>query len=365
MLRDPAARDALLAELGGADRLVLLGDALELRHGPVPTRSRPRARRSAAIGEALGDRTARSCSSRATTTTRSSRRGSSAARSRGEPPLGLEQRADPTATTLAGVARRAGSAPARSTLAYPGLWLRDDVYATHGHYLDRHVTVPTFERLAAGAMARVVGEMPARRRRARGLRGRARAAVRVAARRLALHEARLRAPEGHAERLAAADRLRPAAAARPRARRRLPDGRPRAEHDGRRPGGRRPVAGRAAPRRACGRCARRAAGSASTRGLGALRPHAPRGAARRRRRRRSGRPRRRGPRLVNTGCWVHEKVFLGDGGERSPYWPGTVVEVGDDGPPVLRNVLAGYRPDVRASRRGRGRDACAPGAACA
>src|ERR671920_30976 len=31
----PAAREALLARLDGADRLVLLGDTLELRHGPV------------------------------------------------------------------------------------------------------------------------------------------------------------------------------------------------------------------------------------------------------------------------------------------------------------------------------------------
>jgi hypothetical protein len=37
---------------------------------------------------------------------------------------------------------------------YPGLWLRDDVYAQHGHYLDRHTTTPAFERVAAGAMAR-------------------------------------------------------------------------------------------------------------------------------------------------------------------------------------------------------------------
>ncbi len=34
------------------------------------------------------------------------------------------------------------------------MWLRDDVYAQHGHYLDRHTTTPAFERLAAGAMAR-------------------------------------------------------------------------------------------------------------------------------------------------------------------------------------------------------------------
>jgi hypothetical protein len=37
---------------------------------------------------------------------------------------------------------------------YPGVWLRDDVYAQHGHYLDRHTTTPAFERVAAGAMAR-------------------------------------------------------------------------------------------------------------------------------------------------------------------------------------------------------------------
>jgi len=42
-------------------------------------------------------------------------------------------------------------------LAYPGAWLRPGVYATHGHYLDRHLTVPTFERLAVAAVERVLG----------------------------------------------------------------------------------------------------------------------------------------------------------------------------------------------------------------
>ena len=45
-------------------------------------------------------------------------------------------------------------------VAYPGIWLRDDVYAIHGHYSDLHTTVPTFERLAAGAMARWVVHLP-------------------------------------------------------------------------------------------------------------------------------------------------------------------------------------------------------------
>ena len=40
------------------------------------------------------------------------------------------------------------------------MWLRDDVFATHGHYLDAHIAIPTLERLAAGAMARLVGAIP-------------------------------------------------------------------------------------------------------------------------------------------------------------------------------------------------------------
>ena len=41
------------------------------------------------------------------------------------------------------------------TLAYPGLRLRDDVYATHGHYLDLHLTIPRLESIAASAMGRI------------------------------------------------------------------------------------------------------------------------------------------------------------------------------------------------------------------
>lgn len=51
--------------------------------------------------------------------------------------------------------------PARLRAVYPGVWLRDDVYATHGHYSDRHNTVPLLERLGAGLVARIVSE-PAR-----------------------------------------------------------------------------------------------------------------------------------------------------------------------------------------------------------
>ncbi len=43
------------------------------------------------------------------------------------------------------------------TLAYPGLRLRPDVYATHGHYLDLHLTVPRLESIAASGMGRLTG----------------------------------------------------------------------------------------------------------------------------------------------------------------------------------------------------------------
>jgi hypothetical protein len=49
----------------------------------------------------------------------------------------------------------------RVTVSYPGVWLRDDVYAIHGHYLDRHTTVPTLERLGIGVVARMARSAPA------------------------------------------------------------------------------------------------------------------------------------------------------------------------------------------------------------
>ena len=82
------------------------------------------------------------------------------------PPLGLAETAA-WAPSDAVAALAEAAAPARLTLAYPGVWLRDDVYAMHGHYLDRHITVPTLERLSAGAMGRIVGALPERRRDAR------------------------------------------------------------------------------------------------------------------------------------------------------------------------------------------------------
>jgi hypothetical protein len=46
-------------------------------------------------------------------------------------------------------------------------------------------------------------------------------------------------------------------------------------------------------------------------------------------------------RLLNTGSWVYEPGYLGDAPKSSPYRPGFAAIVGDDGPPQLVNLLDG------------------------
>jgi hypothetical protein len=157
VLRRPYLRAVLLEALSGVERLVLLGDVLELRHGPVRDALAAAQPVLGEIGEALG-------SGREVVLVPGNHDHQLLAawfdrRGRGGPPapLGLETAVDwRDGEMLAQVA--AWLAPADVRVAYPGVWLRGDVYATHGHYGDRHTTVPMFERLGAGAMARIVGE---------------------------------------------------------------------------------------------------------------------------------------------------------------------------------------------------------------
>jgi hypothetical protein len=43
--------------------------------------------------------------------------------------------------------------------------------------------------------------------------------------------------------------------------------------------------------------------------------------------------------MFNTGSWVHEPAFLGSDPASSPYRPGFVLGLGDEGAPELRNLL--------------------------
>jgi hypothetical protein len=157
VLRRPDARAALIEAVSGADRLVLLGDVIELRHGPMRHALELAEPVLRALGEALGaggevvivpgnhdHRLLRAWLDR-----RSVEATVNA--------LGLDAPVDwREPEPLARVAAWLGPGEVRA--AYPGTWIRDNVYATHGHYGDRHNTVPILERLAAGVMARVVGE---------------------------------------------------------------------------------------------------------------------------------------------------------------------------------------------------------------
>ncbi len=155
LLRRPELRASLLEQVADVDRVILLGDVLELRHGPV------RDAMSAArpffedLGRALGERelilTAGN-HDHALIEPWLADRGQ-----RDEPaPLGPEQLLEPAAVSATMGEIAAWAAPASVKVAYPGLWVRPDVYVTHGHYLDCHLTIPTLERLSVGLMSRVL-----------------------------------------------------------------------------------------------------------------------------------------------------------------------------------------------------------------
>jgi Calcineurin-like phosphoesterase len=156
VLRDPAVRRLLLDQLAGADRVVLLGDAIELRNlplGPSLERARPFFEE---LGEAIGE---------AEVTLVPGNHDHRLAEplldelSIAGEALGLEHHHAPTgpAAMVDGWLGRAGL-----KIAYPGLWLRDDVYATHGHYMDAHLMLPRAECIAAALMARLSRPLPAR-----------------------------------------------------------------------------------------------------------------------------------------------------------------------------------------------------------
>jgi predicted phosphodiesterase len=157
LLRRPSARDMLLEELDGVDRLILLGDVVELRERPLGEAFELAGPFFRAVAEAAPDAelvlVPGNHDHHVLEDWLAMRRLDRAA------PLELDQRApDDCEGPLVGLARKAGNA--NVSLAYPGVWVRDDVYATHGHYLDRHLTIPTFERLALAAVERALGPPP-------------------------------------------------------------------------------------------------------------------------------------------------------------------------------------------------------------
>jgi Calcineurin-like phosphoesterase len=333
VLRDPAVRRVLLEEIAGADRVVLLGDAIELRNlplGPSLARARPFFEE---LGEALGE---------AEVTLVPGNHDHRLAEPlldelsiAGEPALGLEQRHAPSPGPTALLDEWLG--PARLQVAYPGVWLRDDVYATHGHYMDVHLSLPRAECLAAALMVRLSRQPPARatprdyERVLRPLYGFAYGLAQVLPvkrRRNGPFERAWEVLAGEAEELSVRDRA--ARAGFPWAIRGL-NGllRSRFEPD---------VTPRAIFRSGV------AAGIEMAVRLGVDDVHVITGHTHR------GGPLPteaewalpRGGRLHNTGSWVFSTAFHQPGTPPNSYWPGTVTWLEDDDPPRRLQLLHSY-----------------------
>lgn len=334
--RHADARELLLRALDGADRVVILGDAVELREHTVAGALEATAPYLRELGSALAGR-------RLTLVAGNHDHGLAG-------PWLRRLELDDRRLDAAGewpVERGDGALGRIAALmpevevgfAYPGLWLRDDVYATHGHYLDLHLTVPRLESIAASAMGRLT-------RRGSDLAG------------AAAYEAVLAPLYGFYGGLAQG--ALPGALARGSSVSR--DVWEQATGDGRVARalvGRIGIPGAVAVLNRLGLGPfsgeltgvelRRAGLLAMGRVADVLAPAAEHVIF--------GHTHRPGPldqdelpewttlagtRLWNSGGWYHERAFVRPGDRGNPYWPGTVVTLEDEGPPALANALAGW-----------------------
>jgi hypothetical protein len=375
VLRRAELREPLLEAIGDVDRLILLGDVLELRHGPP--------REALAVARPFFEDLGRALAGRELVVIPGNHdyplmASWLAHRDELQDPKRLEveqllaaEEASPMLQRLAQWA-----SPAHLTAAYPGKWVRPDVYATHGHYLDCHLTVPTLERLSVGAMGRLLNRPP-----------RALASVEdyetVTAPVYAWrHEVARHVRTGVALNgvgTVRAWRALGGGGATRRAGGAAPDGPQGTTAGKRRLAGTWTTASRRARRRALIGGFTLTVAALNRAGLGPLRTDVSSGELRRAGLRAMGEVAVRlgldganvvfghthragplpgdrqsewqgechsaaaaaaGPRLVNAGCWTYDAAFLTAVPGESPYWPGTCVLVEDSGPPALARLLS-------------------------
>jgi hypothetical protein len=148
--RDATVRRAMLEEIADADRVVLLGDVVELRDLPLGESLQGARPFFEELGEALGARDVVIVPGNHDHRLAEPLLDSLSLA--GGTGLGLQQRHGPSPGPTGEIDDWLG--PARLEIAYPGIWLRDDIYATHGHYMDCHLSIPRAECVAAAAMLR-------------------------------------------------------------------------------------------------------------------------------------------------------------------------------------------------------------------
>jgi 3',5'-cyclic AMP phosphodiesterase CpdA len=159
LLRDAEVRRTLLDELDAVDRLVLLGDVLELRELPLATALESARPFFEELGAVMAGRQVVLVPGNHDHRLAEPLLEQKALE---DMPLDLEHRADPAGEAATRIAAWLGGTELQ--LAYPGVWLRDDVYATHGHYMDCHMRLPRLECIAAAVSMRTLGPLPERPR---------------------------------------------------------------------------------------------------------------------------------------------------------------------------------------------------------
>ena len=149
VLRRPEALEALLDALDGVERLVLLGDVVELLEGNA-ARSMPIAE---PILRAIGARLGSAGEVLVVPGNHDAAFVRPWLRERGVPSsidAAIPLDATPALARLTGWLK-----PASVRVHYPGVWLSDRVWATHGHYLDRHLLPEAAYGIARGALGRL------------------------------------------------------------------------------------------------------------------------------------------------------------------------------------------------------------------
>jgi predicted phosphodiesterase len=290
-------RRRLMAALAEVDEVVLLGDSIELRDRPIAEALAAATPFFRDLGEALSGGRVIVVPGNHDYQLASPWLG----RRRPGARLGLDERSTPVASDPLGhLSSQMGDTTLE--LAYPGVWLRPDLYATHGHYLDCHNRVATFECLAGALIKRLV------RPRRDGFRTPDDyEAVLAPLYRMIFRTAQSRRAQGAVH---AAKRLV-----------RAWEGRLGYRGPVRRPG-----------LEAMAQvidCLRIEADYVVFGHLHGPRPRSTRDDYRT----------ASGTRLVNTGSWVYEPGYLGPSFEQSLYWPGTCTFVSGDGPPAVRHLL--------------------------
>jgi 3',5'-cyclic AMP phosphodiesterase CpdA len=148
LLRRPGIRARLVAALRDVDELVLLGDAFELRDSTLRDAVAQAQPCLEELGDALRGRTVVIVPGNHDH--RLAWEALGLARPRRRRGLGLCALAPPPRRgPLAGIRAALGT---EVRVAYPGYWVRDGIWATHGHYLDTCSAAPTLENVASAVL---------------------------------------------------------------------------------------------------------------------------------------------------------------------------------------------------------------------